>query len=166
MSKLAFIFPGQGAQKAGMGKDFYENSEAARSFFDQAQKILDFDLKEMCFGEHEELNLTEYTQPCMVSVCLAIVQELKKRGINPDITAGLSLGEYAAVAAAVRSRPRRTLPRRRFQSAPASPSDWRRGRKAGRASRRGRGPSRPSCECSSEAGACPPHRCRGRSRPR
>ena len=56
MSKLAFIFPGQGAQKAGMGKDFYENSEAARSFFDQAQKILDFDLKEMCFGEHEELN--------------------------------------------------------------------------------------------------------------
>ena len=83
-----------------MGKDFYENSEAARSFFDQAQKILDFDLKEMCFGEHEELNLTEYTQPCMVSVCLAIVQELKKRGINPDITAGLSLGEYAAVAAA------------------------------------------------------------------
>lgn len=100
MSKLAFIFPGQGAQKAGMGKDFYENSEAARSFFDQAQKILDFDLKEMCFGEHEELNLTEYTQPCMVSVCLVIVQELKKRGINPDITAGLSLGEYAAVAAA------------------------------------------------------------------
>lgn len=100
MSKLAFIFPGQGAQKAGMGKDFYENSEAARSFFDHAQEILDFDLKEMCFGEHEELNLTEYTQSCMVSVCLAIVQELKKRGINPDITAGLSLGEYAAVAAA------------------------------------------------------------------
>ena len=100
MSKLAFIFPGQGAQKAGMGKDFYENSEAARSFFDHAQEILDFDLKEMCFGEHEELNLTEYTQPCMVSVFLAIVQELKKRGINPDITAGLSLGEYAAVAAA------------------------------------------------------------------
>ena len=100
MSKLAFIFPGQGAQKVGMGKDFYENSEAARSFFDHAQEILDFDLKEMCFGEHEELNLTEYTQPCMVSVCLAIVRELKKRGINPDITAGLSLGEYAAVAAA------------------------------------------------------------------
>ena len=94
MSKLAFIFPGQGAQKAGMGKDFYENSEAARSFFDNAQKILDFDLKEMCFGEHEELNLTEYTQPCMVSVCLAIVQELKKRGITPDITAGMKTTDF------------------------------------------------------------------------
>lgn len=78
MSKLAFIFPGQGAQKAGMGKDFYENSEAGKIIFDQAQKILDFDLKEMCFGEHEELNLTEYTQPCMVSVCLAIVAGTKK----------------------------------------------------------------------------------------
>lgn len=100
MSKIAFIFPGQGAQKAGMGKDFYENSESARAFFESAQEVLDFDLKEMCFGEHDELNLTEYTQPCMVSVCLAIEQELEKRGIKPDMTAGLSLGEYAAVSAA------------------------------------------------------------------
>ena len=100
MKKIAFLFPGQGAQKAGMGKDFYENSEIARGFFDQLQSILDFDLKEMCFGELDALNLTEYTQPCMVSVCLAIVQELEKRGIRPDMTAGLSLGEYAAVATA------------------------------------------------------------------
>ena len=100
MSKIAFIFPGQGAQKAGMGKDFYENSESARAFFESAQEVLDFDLKEMCFGEHDELNLTEYTQPCMVSVCLAIEQELEKRDIKPDMTAGLSLGEYAAVSAA------------------------------------------------------------------
>ena len=100
MRKIAFIFPGQGAQKAGMGKDFYENSEISRGFFDQLQSILDFDLKEMCFGESDALNLTEYTQPCMVSVCLAIVQELEKRGIRPDMTAGLSLGEYAAVATA------------------------------------------------------------------
>lgn len=100
MSKLAFLFPGQGAQKSGMGKDFYENSEVSRVFFDQANELLDFDLKEMCFGEHDELNLTEYTQPCMVSVCLAMVLELEKRGIRPDMTAGLSLGEYAAVATA------------------------------------------------------------------
>ena len=100
MSKLAFLFPGQGAQKSGMGKDFYENSEVSRAFFDQVDELLDFDLKEMCFGEHDELNLTEYTQPCMVSVCLAMVLELERRGIRPDMTAGLSLGEYAAVATA------------------------------------------------------------------
>ncbi len=100
IGKIAFLFPGQGAQKAGMGKDFYENSEIAKTFFDDAQDCLDFDLKEMCFGELDALNLTEYTQPCMVSVCLAIVQELEKRGIYPDMTAGLSLGEYAAVATA------------------------------------------------------------------
>ena len=93
-------------------------------------------------------------------------KEAEERKTSKVVWIFAIIGIIAAVAAAVRSRPRRTLPRRRFQSAPASPSDWRRGRKAGRASRRGRGPSRPSCECSSEAGACPPHRCRGRSRPR
>lgn len=98
--KIAFLFPGQGAQKAGMGKDFYENSETSRELFNQLQSMLDFDLKEMCFGELDALNMTEYTQPCMVSVCLVIVQELEKRGIYPDMTAGLSLGEYAAVATA------------------------------------------------------------------
>ena len=87
-------------QIAGMIKEELTCREVIENIVAEAAKLLDFDLKEMCFGEHEELNLTEYTQPCMVSVCLAIVQELKKRGINPDITAGLSLGEYAAVAAA------------------------------------------------------------------
>lgn len=100
IGKIAFLFPGQGAQKAGMGKDFYENSEIAQAFFEQMQSVLDFDLKKMCFDKMDALNLTEYTQPCMVSVCLAMVQELEKRGIYPDMTAGLSLGEYAAVAAA------------------------------------------------------------------
>ena len=78
MSKLAFIFPGQVRRKLEWEKISMKTVKLQAQFFDQAQKILDFDLKEMCFGEHEELNLTEYTQPCMVSVCLAIVQELKK----------------------------------------------------------------------------------------
>ena len=100
MSKTAFIFPGQGAQKSGMGKDFYENSETARKLFDAADAALDFDLKEICFGEHEEINRTEYTQPAMVTTCLAMAGVLLEKGIRPDVTAGLSLGEYAAIAVA------------------------------------------------------------------
>lgn len=100
MSKTAFIFPGQGAQKSGMGKDFYENSETARKLFDAADAALDFDLKEICFGEHEEINRTEYTQPAMVTACLAMAGVLLEKGIRPDVTAGLSLGEYAAIAVA------------------------------------------------------------------
>ncbi|MEY8428005.1 ACP S-malonyltransferase [Lachnospiraceae bacterium 46-15] len=100
MCKTAFIYPGQGAQKAGMGADFYENSSLARSFLDKAEDCLDFDLKRVCFQEDERLNKTEYTQPAMVSVCLAMTLELTARGVEPDMTAGLSLGEYAAIAAA------------------------------------------------------------------
>lgn len=100
MRKLAFIYPGQGAQKAGMGADFYENSPEAKSLFDEADAALDFDLKEICFQENEKLNETQYTQPAMVAACLAMTRVLIRRGIRPDITAGLSLGEYAAIAAA------------------------------------------------------------------
>lgn len=100
MRKLAFIYPGQGAQKAGMGADFYENSPEAKSLFDEADAALDFDLKEICFQENEKLNETQYTQPAMVAACLAMTRVLTRRGIRPDITAGLSLGEYAAIAAA------------------------------------------------------------------
>lgn len=100
MRKLAFIYPGQGAQKAGMGADFYENSAAARELFDRAEEALGIDLKKLCFEEDERLHQTEYTQPAMVTVCLAMTRVLKERGIKPDITAGLSLGEYAAIAAA------------------------------------------------------------------
>lgn len=100
MRKLAFIYPGQGAQKAGMGADFYENSPEAKSLFDEADAALDFNLKEICFQENEKLNETQYTQPAMVAACLAMTRVLTRRGIRPDMTAGLSLGEYAAIAAA------------------------------------------------------------------
>ena len=100
MRKLAFIYPGQGAQKAGMGADFYENSPAAGRLFDEGCEALDFDLKEICFKENEKLNETQYTQPAMVTTCLAMTRVLTERGVRPDMTAGLSLGEYAAVAAA------------------------------------------------------------------
>lgn len=100
MCKLAFLYPGQGAQKAGMGADFYANSPIARKLFDEAQAALDFDLQKICFEENDQLDMTEYTQPAMVTTCLAMTRVLMERGIKPDVTAGLSLGEYAAIAAA------------------------------------------------------------------
>lgn len=100
MSKIAFIYPGQGAQKAGMGLDFYENSETARSLYDQAGEALGLDMKALCFEENEKLDLTEYTQTALVTTCLAMTRVIEERGLKPDITAGLSLGEYSAVAAA------------------------------------------------------------------
>lgn len=100
MSRIAFLYPGQGAQEAGMAKDFYENSPEARELFDQASEMLDLDLRKLCFEENDLLDKTEYTQAAMVVACLAITGELKKRGLHPDMTAGLSLGEYCAIAAA------------------------------------------------------------------
>ena len=100
MSKTAFIFPGQGAQKAGMGKDFYEQSETARMLIDRASELLDIDMKALCFEENDLLDQTEYTQAAPVTVCLAMEKVLEERGIKPDVTAGLSLGEYCAVTAA------------------------------------------------------------------
>lgn len=100
MSKIAFIYPGQGAQKAGMGADFYENSEIARYIFDQAGEELDLDMKELCFEENDRLDLTEYTQAAMVTTCLAMTRVAESKGLKADITSGLSLGEYPAIAAA------------------------------------------------------------------
>ena len=100
MSKIAFIYPGQGAQKAGMGKDFYENSESARAVFDRASEILDLDMKELCFEENDRLDLTEYTQAALVTTGLAMTKVVREHGIRPDVTAGLSLGEYCAIAVA------------------------------------------------------------------
>lgn len=100
MSRIAFLYPGQGAQEMGMAKDFYENSPEARELFDQASEMLDLDLCKLCFEENDLLDKTEYTQAAMVAACLAITGELKKRGLHPYMTAGLSLGEYCAIAAA------------------------------------------------------------------
>lgn len=98
MSKLAFIFPGQGVQTAGMGKDFYENSEVARAIYDTASDVLKLDMKALCFEENDKLDLTEYTQAALVTTCLAMARVLEGKGVKPDVTAGLSLGEYCAIA--------------------------------------------------------------------
>lgn len=100
MSKIAFIFPGQGAQKAGMGADFYENSEIAKDIYDKASECLGLDMKALCFEENELLDQTEYTQAALVTTCLAMEKVVEEKGLVPQVTAGLSLGEYAAIAAA------------------------------------------------------------------
>ena len=97
MSKTAFIFPGQGAQKAGMGQDFYEKFETSRQVFDQASQWLDLDMKELCFEKNDRLDLTEYTQAALVTACLAMAKVVEEQGLHPDVTAGLSLGEYCAI---------------------------------------------------------------------
>ena len=100
MGRTAFIFPGQGAQYPGMGKDFYENEAVSREVFDKAGLITGLDLTRICFEENEKLNITEYTQIAMLATEIAILKVLEERGIRADVTAGLSLGEYGAVVAA------------------------------------------------------------------
>ena len=100
MSKKAFLFPGQGAQKVGMGQSFYEADADARAVFDEASELLGYDMKALCFEENEKLNLTQYTQPAMVTTGIAIMKVVEKQGLLPDTAAGLSLGEYEALYAA------------------------------------------------------------------
>ena len=100
MSKIAFIYPGQGAQKAGMGKDFYENSPLARDVYDRASECLKLDMRALCFEDNDLLDQTEYTQAAMVTTCLAMTAVLNEQGAEADVTAGLSLGEYCAIAEA------------------------------------------------------------------
>lgn len=98
MSKTAFIFPGQGAQYIGMGKELFENIEECRNIFNIADSELHFELSKLCFeGTQEELNITENTQPAILTTSIAALMALKQQGIECDVTAGLSLGEYSAL---------------------------------------------------------------------
>lgn len=101
MSKLAFIFPGQGSQHAGMGRDLAENFPAAKAVFDESDRTLGFSLSKLCFdGPEEDLQLTANTQPAILTVSLAAFRVLSEKGIAPDFVAGHSLGEYSALVAA------------------------------------------------------------------
>ncbi|MCI8955536.1 MAG: ACP S-malonyltransferase [Eubacterium sp.] len=100
MSKIAFVYPGQGVQVVGMGKDFYEQSEVSKAVYDKADEVLDFNVCDICFQENEKINNTEYTQAALVTTYIAMTEEIRKRGICPDVSAGLSLGEYAALVTA------------------------------------------------------------------
>ncbi len=99
MSKIAFIYPGQGAQVCGMGQDFYEQTKAGKETFDLASSILGFSVPELCFTENDRLDITEYTQAAMVTTSIAMTKVLEEQGVKPDVTAGLSLGEYCALYA-------------------------------------------------------------------
>lgn len=99
MSKTAFVFPGQGAQYFGMGKDFYDTYEAARQVYDLAEKATGLNVAELCFTENDKLNITEYTQIAMLATEIAIYKVIEEKGVKADCCAGLSLGEYGALAA-------------------------------------------------------------------
>lgn len=100
MSKIAFIFPGQGAQTCGMGQDFYEQTTIGREIYDMASDLLGFSVPDLCFVKNDRLDITEYTQAAMVTTGIAMMRVVEeKTGIKPDVTAGLSLGEYCALAA-------------------------------------------------------------------
>ena len=99
MKKIAFIFPGQGSQYIGMGKDFYETFPCAKEMIDLAEKVSGIPMKELLFEENENINITKYTQIAMLADELAIWSVLREKGVESAVNAGLSLGEYAALVA-------------------------------------------------------------------
>ena len=100
MSKTAFLFPGQGAQKCGMARSFYETDPDAKAVIDRASELLGMDMPELLFTPNDRLDRTEFTQPAMVTAGIAMLQAVAKTGLKPDVCAGLSLGEYEALYAA------------------------------------------------------------------
>jgi [acyl-carrier-protein] S-malonyltransferase len=98
---LCFVFPGQGSQYVGMGKEIYENLSGAKEIFDSASDALGYEVARLCFeGPAEELNKTVRTQPCILTASTAILSALTARGLRPTVVAGHSLGEYSALVAA------------------------------------------------------------------
>lgn len=101
MTKLAFLFPGQNSQYAGMGRDLHEKFRVARKTFEEADDALGFSISKLCFeGPEEQLKLTEYQQPAICTVSVAALRVLAEKGVTPAVVAGHSLGEYAANVAA------------------------------------------------------------------
>lgn len=100
MTKTAFLFAGQGAQYLGMARDLYEQYDVVKSTFEEASQVLGYDVRALIDQDEEKLNQTRYTQPAILTTSLAIYRLLAEKGIQPDMVAGLSLGEYSALVAA------------------------------------------------------------------